>query len=88
MGDRWLRMRDGGGGEMTGQALGFLCIKARHHNNLFPGGLEGRGAKPRAELLVCRVQGAFTINPKLAVPVDMSSAAAPVAEVGEPFVFK
>ena len=81
-------MRGGGGGEMTGQTLGFLSIKARHHNNLFPGGLEGRGAEPRAELLVCRVQGAFTINPKLAVPVDMSSAAAPVAEVGEPFVFK
>ena len=81
-------MGEGCEGVMTGQALGFLCIKTGHHNNLFSGNLEGRGTKPRAELLICRVQGAFAFNPKLTVPVDMSNATAPVAEVGEHFVFK
>ena len=85
---RRLCIGEGGDGVMTGQALGFLCIKTGHHNNLFSGSLEGRGTKPRTELLVCRVQGAFAFNPKLAVPVDISSAATPVVEVGEPFVFK
>ena len=86
--DRRLRMGEGGGGVLSGKTLGFLRIKTGHRNNLFSRSLEGRGMEPRAELLVCKIQGAFAFNPKLTVPVNVSSAAAPVVKVGEPFVFK
>ena len=39
-------------------------------------------------MLVCKIQGAFAFNPKLAVLVNVISAAALVAKVGEPFIFK
>ena len=38
--------------------------------------------------MVCKIQGAFAFNPKLAVLVNVISAAALVAKVGEPFIFK